>query len=434
MSNYGFRVNAKIINADATSGALDDLEVIGGVKIVQRKGYLNTLTGIETYASEEADSPEWQNRKHILKNGSLAFVVEEGLFYRWNVDDADIYVDENGTEHATKGHWTTEDKRPVLNEDGVLVGYREIECDGLSRDVLNLEVGKIEAKIADANNYAILEANTRIGNVKSAISGSLNNFQAGVDSKITSAVNTAVNTTVASTAVNTATSNVNTALNNAVNTTVNTAVNTAVNYTIPSMVESLVNTTADNIVAAAVEDCYNDIAEKVGDLKNEIVGYTDGKVGNSRTKIDHYLTIRVKELISEITNNKTNIPSTSESNKNYKIIFDESTGTVKYIYSTGGDVHLGRTSSTTISSLTDLRDLDNLSIDSNGKVWNFTTTGRGYIYICIPSSKSISVTEGGLRVELEDCGTFTHEDIEYSAYRTFSFQEADTRSWLVTVY
>ena len=46
---------------------------------------------------------------------------------------------------------------------------------------------------------------------------------------------------------------------------------------------------------------------------------------------------------------------------------------------------------------------------------------------------SIKVEENGAEYKLQNKGSFTHEGVSYTAYRTNTQQASGTRSWVVTV-
>lgn len=145
MSELKTLLSYPIQNNDLTSGALDDSEIIGGMKIVQKRTDLDVLKVIETVELEGTDTQDWKLRKHILKNGSLAYVADEGLMYRWNTKLK--VTDENGIEHATDGEWVLADELPDVDENGVLIGVKTIDINGVNRETLDYELEALRDEI-----------------------------------------------------------------------------------------------------------------------------------------------------------------------------------------------------------------------------------------------------------------------------------------------
>ena len=258
MSNYGVVINARIKNADATSGVLDDSEVIGGVKILQTKSDLETLKYIETVWKDETSTQDLKPRKHILKDGSLAFVADTGLFYRWHTKKSE--TDKNGIQHATEGDWIEEAVLPDLNDKNVLVDYRYVTTTGVTKDELDAITTRLESAITKVQNDAISSVNSAISNAQAVMNQQLTNFETKVGNSIASTVNTAVNNTVSgkiTSAVTTAVGSFVSDSTATINAAVDTAVNTAVNNAVPTAVNNQVGALANSIKQHATTEFNN---------------------------------------------------------------------------------------------------------------------------------------------------------------------------------
>ena len=99
---------------------------------------------------------------------------------------------------------------------------------------------------------------------------------------------------------------------------------------------------------------------------------------------------------------------------------------------TGERMYVGRTTAMSISSLANLKDQGNTKLEST--TWSFTTKGAGYLYLCIPYGRAVTVRQSGFDVPLTNGGEFTQNGVKYLAYRTGAPQVGDTYIWSITIY
>lgn len=154
MSEFKTIIQYPILNTNLEAGVLDDLEVIGGYKVVQTHDDLDVLKVLETVELEETDTQDWKPRKHILKNGTLVYVAAEDKTYRWKTKSS--YTDENGIEHATDGEWILEeasggssggDVYAIVDENGVLTTADTVSLDGVNRPTLDYEIDALRDEL-----------------------------------------------------------------------------------------------------------------------------------------------------------------------------------------------------------------------------------------------------------------------------------------------
>ena len=131
----------KIQNMNADEGAIDDVEVIGGYKVVQTPAELQALQ--ELHVNEG---------KKILTNGCAVYVAATGILYRWD-DGNKQFVAKNEEDYAlvaTTGNFYDLQNIPTLtvDDDGVLDATGTVSIEGVSEGEFDAIVQQLREEIA----------------------------------------------------------------------------------------------------------------------------------------------------------------------------------------------------------------------------------------------------------------------------------------------
>lgn len=127
-------IKGKITSALATSGLLDDSEIIGGYKTVETKAELDKLKTDEIIGIYSEVLEEYIKR-HTLTNGCVVYVVDENAEYRW-----DSTAGEDG-------------KGDFVKEEPAVVGGSESNINNLEDGSGTGAVQQIADGVADGFNF-----------------------------------------------------------------------------------------------------------------------------------------------------------------------------------------------------------------------------------------------------------------------------------------
>ena len=162
----------KITNMNADEGAIDDVEVIGGYKVVQ------TPTDLEVLKTTELT-----DEKHILTNGCAVYVASEQKLYRWDAKEK-VFIsgDESGLALvATTGSFYDLKNIPTMSvdDDGVLDTTGVIGIEGVTQGELDSTVEQLREEIAAGGGGTVnlnIEDGKGTGAVQQVADGVANGF------------------------------------------------------------------------------------------------------------------------------------------------------------------------------------------------------------------------------------------------------------------
>lgn len=182
------QITGKIVNTNLDTGAIDDVEVIGGYKVVQTLNDLFALRNIHLYGVAKPTSYDIAAAlgKQILTNGSPVYVEVEKTTYRWNNSQKAFIADVSSGDPGGSGgtvaieidsELSTDSENPIQNKavTNALNGkVDKVYGKGLSTyDYTKEDRDRVNKILTSGNGTSFLSSdgtyksfNTKIGELK----------------------------------------------------------------------------------------------------------------------------------------------------------------------------------------------------------------------------------------------------------------------------